>query len=274
MSTVMVVKCGGNAAVCADVVCRDIAALCRSGHKIVLVHGGSADIEHLGQRLGVPSRRMVVGSGARARYTDPATLEVVTLALAGKAKPRFVCGLQAAGVNAVGLTGCDGALLRAHRFAPTRATVDGRPMVVRDNHSGRIVGVDDTLLWTLLEAGIVPVVSPPALAEDNAPVNADADRVAAAVAVAIGAPTLVLLTGAPGVLRDRDDETSVLDIYPVSCGPPPAFASGGMAIKLKAASEALAGGVGRVLIADGRCSAPLSRALSGSGTRITAGGSS
>jgi acetylglutamate/LysW-gamma-L-alpha-aminoadipate kinase len=270
MSSVMVVKCGGNSAVEPDEVCRDVAALRHAGQQIVLVHGGSADIERLSRRLRIPLRRMTTDAGVTTRYTDPATLEVVVLALVGLVKPRLVSGLEAGGVRAVGLTGCDGGLLRARRYGPIRATVDGRRMVVRDNQSGRIVGVNSTLLWTLLGAGIVPVVSPPALAEDSAPVNADADRVAAAIAVALGAPTLVLLTAAAGVLRDPDDEASVLDELPIVGGPPPPFARGGMAMKLVAAEEAVTGGVNRVLIADGRRPEPLSRALAGAGTRVTA----
>jgi acetylglutamate/LysW-gamma-L-alpha-aminoadipate kinase len=114
------------------------------------------------------------------------------------------------------------------------------------------------------------VVSPPALDEHGEPVNVDADRVAAALAAALGADQLVLLTGAPGVLADPGDETSVLSTYEVpATGAPGGFAGGGMALKLVAAREALVGGVKSVRIADGRASAPVSRALAGAGTEVT-----
>jgi acetylglutamate/LysW-gamma-L-alpha-aminoadipate kinase len=123
---------------------------------------------------------------------------------------------------------------------------------------------------SLLAAGIVPVISPPALAEDGHPVNTDADRAAAAVAAAIGATSLVMLTGAPGVLADPGDETSVLRVCHVPTEGPPPFVAGGMGLKLIAAREAIAGGVPRVLIASGRTAKPVLAALSGAGTEVAA----
>ena len=100
--------------------------------------------------------------------------------------------------------------------------------------------------------------------------NVDADRVAAALAVALGADQLVLLTGTPGVLADPDDDTSVLSTYEVpATGAPGRFAGRGMALKLGAARKALAGGVASVRIADGRVRNPVSRALAGSSTTVT-----
>ncbi|WP_422736356.1 [LysW]-aminoadipate kinase [Micromonospora sp. WMMD729] len=264
-----VVKCGGTAGVDADAVCADVAELVRAGQRVLLVHGGSADIATLGDRLGVPQRRMVTDDGMDTRYTDPATLEVVVLALAGAVKPRLVAALARAGVDAVGLTGLDAGLLRARRTAAHRAVVDGRRMVLRDNHGGRLIGVRVDLLRTLLAAGAVPVVSPPALGEDGGPVNVDADRAAAALAAALDARTLVLLTGAPGVLADPGDERSVLGRYAVPATGLPPGVGRGMAMKLVAAREAALGGVGRVLIADGRREGPVRAALAGAATEIT-----
>ncbi|SEG90076.1 N-acetylglutamate kinase [Thermomonospora echinospora] len=264
----LVVKAGGHAAVDPDAVCADVAAVARTGRPTVLVHGGSADIDRLGARLGVPARRLTALDGIITRHTDAATLEVVQLALGGLVRPRLVARLHAHGVRAVGLSGVDGGLLRARRKAAHRAWEDGRRVVVRDVHSGRITGVDAGLLHTLLAAGVLPVVGPPALAEDGRPVNADADRVAAAVAGAVGAGTLVLLTGAPGVLADPADEASVLAACAVPAAGPPPYRGGGMGLKLVAAREALAAGVPEVLVADGRRDRPLSRALAGAATRI------
>lgn len=264
-----VVKCGGTAGVDAPGVCADVAGMVRAGQRVVLVHGGSAEIGALAGRLGVPERRMVAADGIATRYTDAATLEVVTLALAGAVKPRLVAALARAGVGAVGLTGLDAGLLRARRVPVHRAVVDGRRVVVRDNHAGRIVGVNTALIARLLAAGIVPVVSPPALAEDGRPVNVDADRAAAAVAVAVGAASLVLLTGAAGVLADPADESSVLPTYRMTATGAPPGMGGGMAMKLIACREALLGGVTRVLVADGRRPGPVRAALTGAATEVT-----
>jgi acetylglutamate/LysW-gamma-L-alpha-aminoadipate kinase len=266
---VTVVKCGGGPGMDRAAICADIVALVRAGHRVVLAHGGSADVNALADRLGVPQRRLLTPSGSSSRYTDPRTLEVLLLALAGKVKPALVSALVAGGIDAVGLTGIDAGLLRARRTAVHRAVLDGRPMMVRDDHNGRISAVDPTVLRLLLSAGITPVVSPPALGEDGVPVNVDADRTAGALAAALPAARLVFLTGAPGVLRDHTDETSLTRelVIPAS-GPVGSGATGGMTVKLQAARDALSAGVGQVLIADGRGATPLSDALAGSGTTV------
>jgi len=265
-----VVKCGGNPSVDAAGICADVASLVHKGQSVLLVHGGSGEIARLAGKLGVPQRTLVAPDKVSTRYTDPATLEVVILALAGGVKPKIVAELSRLGVPSVGLTGLDGGMLRARRKSAVRSIVDGRTTLVRDNHSGRLGEVRTELAETLLRSGFVPVVSPPAIDEHDHPVNVDADRVAAALAAALGAERLVLLTGAPGVLADPDDDTSVLSTYEVpATGAPGRFAGGGMALKLVAAREALAGGVASVRIADGRVSDPISRALAGSGTTVT-----
>jgi [amino group carrier protein]-L-2-aminoadipate 6-kinase len=265
-----VIKCGGTPSVDAAGICADVARLTGDGQSVLLVHGGSAEIARLAGKLGVPQRTLVAPDRVSTRYTDPATLEVVILALAGGVKPKIVAELCRLGVPSIGLTGLDGGMLRARRKSAVRSVVDGRMTLVRDNLSGRLAEVRTELAETLLWSGYVPVVSPPAIDEHGHPVNVDADRVAAALAAALGADRLVLLTGAPGVLADPDDNSSVLSTYEVpAAGAPGEFAGGGMALKLVAAREALAGGVGSVRIADGRAPDPVSRALAGSGTTVT-----
>ncbi|MFE6165350.1 [LysW]-aminoadipate kinase [Streptomyces sp. NPDC056486] len=263
-----VVKCGGAAGVDPARVCADVAALVKSGERVVLVHGGSAELEQLAARLGVEQRTITARSGVTSRYTDEATLEVLTLALAGQVKPALLVELAGHGIAAVGMTGLDTGLLRARRKTAIRARVDGRTVLVRDDHSGRIAEVEPAALKVLLDAGITPVVSPPALAEDGRPVNVNADRAASAVAVALGASRLVFLTAAPGVLADPRDESSRLARCELPADGTPPGAEGGMAVKLIAAREALVGGVPEVLIADGRAEGPVRRALAGESTAV------
>jgi [amino group carrier protein]-L-2-aminoadipate 6-kinase len=268
MTGITVIKCGGHEAVKPEAVCADVAGLRRDGNPVVMVHGGSADIESLAGQMGVESRRLVSPDGVSARYTDDAMLDVVTLALAGRVKPRLVATLGRFGVLAVGLTGLDGGLLRARRKTAHRAVIDGRRVIVRDDHSGRVSEVNVRLLTVLIGQDIVPVISPPVLADDGTAVNADADRVAAAVAAALNAEMLIMLTGAPGVLADIRDESSVLPVYRVPDSGAPADVSGGMRLKLVAAREALQAGVPQVLIADGRSQRPVAAAVGGEGTRV------
>jgi acetylglutamate/LysW-gamma-L-alpha-aminoadipate kinase len=249
----IVVKCGGaidEAAVCADIA--------RRGGQVVVVHGGAAEIARLAGELGVPQRTLVSPRGESSRYTDHAMLDVLTLAMTGRVKPRLLYGLNRAGVRAVGLTGLDACLLRARRNSAQRAVIDERTVIVRDDHSGRIVEVATDLLGSLLQSGYTPVVSPPATGEDGGPLNVDADRVAAAVAGALRADRLVFLTGAAGVLREAADESTVLSqlTLPVK-GPVPYATTGGMRRKLIAARAALLNGVTEVIIADGRAAHPV-----------------
>jgi acetylglutamate/LysW-gamma-L-alpha-aminoadipate kinase len=251
----IVVKCGGaidDGAVCVD--------LARYGGRAVVVHGGATEIARLAGELGVPQRTLVSPRGLSSRYTDRAMLDVLTLAMTGRMKPRLLYGLNRAGVRAVGLTGLDACLLRARRNAAQRAVIDGRTVIVRDDHSGRIVEVAADLLSVLLERGYTPVVSPPATGEDGGPLNVDADRVAAAVAGALRADRLVFLTDAAGVLRDAADESTVLTRLALPAkGPMPYAATAGMRRKLLAAREALLTGVTEVVIADGRTPRPVTQ---------------
>ncbi|MEN8649793.1 [LysW]-aminoadipate kinase [Streptomyces sp. 21So2-11] len=267
---ITVVKCGGGLSLDHEAICRDLAAL--PAGQAVLVHGGAADLDLLAGRLGVPQRRLTTPSGSSSRYTDPATLEVLLMALVGKVKPSLVAALSRHGARPVGLTGMDAQLITARRTAAHKAVLGGRKVVIRDDHSGRIRRVDPALLFTLLETGCLPVVSPPAVGEDGEAVNVDADRAAAAIAGALaqsGPVRLVLLTAAPGVLRDPADETSLMREIVVSDGPVDnAEIAGGMTAKLQAACEALDAGVGRVVIADGRVAHPVRDALAGAGTTV------
>lgn len=267
---VLVVKCGGE--LDPEPVCADIAAMTRSAAGVVLVHGGAPEISRLAAELGVRPRTIVSPSGVASRFTDAQMIDVVTLAMTGRVKPRLLRCLAARGVPAVGLTGLDGGLLRAAPKPARRAvTDDGRTVIVRGDLSGRITRVRPDLLRALLTAGFLPVVSPPAGAEDGTgPLNVDADRAAAAVAAAMGARRMVLLTAAPGVLADAADAGTLLRRceLPREGGPLPYAASGGMHRKLVAAREAVLGGVAQVIIADGRVPRPVSAALAGAGTRV------
>ncbi len=256
---VVVIKCGSGADTAE--LCADVAELRAQGTLVVLIHGGSAAMASLAGQLGVELRQLTAPDGVVTRYTDEATLDVLMLALAGRVKPALLTQLARHGVRAIGLTGIDAGLLRARRKHAVRAVVDGRVTIARGNLSGRIAAVDAALLWMLIEQGLVPVVSPPALDEDGGPVNVNADRVAAAVAIALGAGSLVFLTGSPGILADPVDPASVMARFQVPASPTAQGAiSAGMGIKLVAAEEALAGGVARVYVC-GASERPVSRAL-------------
>jgi acetylglutamate/LysW-gamma-L-alpha-aminoadipate kinase len=258
-----VVKVGGAAGNALDPVLDELA----SRPDFVLVHGGSDDVDRLGAALGRPPEYYTSPSGVVSRKSTPAHLEVVVLALAGAVQTRLVAGFAARGRTAVGLSGLDGGLLRAHRKQGARAIVDGRVLRVEDDRAGTLDSVDPTVLRLLLGAGLVPVVGPPAADAHGELLNVDADRVAAAVAVALGAESLVLLTNVTGLRRDPEDPSSVIPHVPrAEVASVLACAGGRMKKKVMAAQEALAGGVGSVVIASSQGKDPVARALAGSGT--------
>jgi len=259
----IVVKLGGAAGNAFEPALADLAT--RSDY--VIVHGGSDEVDRLGTALGRPPEFYTSPSGVISRKSDPAHLEVLVLALAGKVQTAIVTALARKGVSAVGLSGADGGLLRAHRKEGARAVLDGKTVRVTDDWSGTIERADPKILRLLLDSGLVPVVGPPALTAEGDLVNVDADRAAAAVAVALGASDLLLLTNVPGLLRDVADPSSVLrTVDRASFEEVRALATGRMRKKVLAAEEALTGGVGRVVIAPSGVAAPVTRALAGEGT--------
>lgn len=261
----LVVKIGGAAGNAVTPVLADLAR--RS--ETVLVHGGSEEVDRLGEALGVPSKYYTSPSGATSRYTDPARREVVLLALTGKVNPRIVAQLQTLGARPVGLSGLDGPLLVGPRKEGARSVVDGKILRVKDDWSGTVTRVDDRLLRLLLDHGYTPVVSPPAVTPEGEVINVDSDRAAAAIAGALGAEALLLLTNVPGLLRNIEDPASRIARIPRAeiDGYLP-VAAGRMRKKLVAAQEALAQGVGRVVIASSAVDRPIARALDGEGTVI------
>ncbi|MGB9867590.1 MAG: [LysW]-aminoadipate kinase [Bacillota bacterium] len=264
------VKLGGSVGEQFSPVVDDVAGHLAAGEKLVLVHGGSTAADQLAERLGYPQRQISSPSGVSSRYTDRPSLEILLMACAGRLNKLLVEGLQQRGVNAVGLSGIDGGLLQASRKKAVRAVVDGRTLLVRDDYSGRLQSVNVGLLSTLLEAGYTPVLSSFALSEERECLNVDGDRVAALVAKALRAQALVFLTNVPGLLRDPSDPGSLVrNISARELVWYEKLALGRMKKKLLAAAEALAGGVGQVVIAGAMQPKPLGRALRGEGTVIT-----
>ncbi|WP_435126437.1 acetylglutamate/acetylaminoadipate kinase [Halobaculum sp. D14] len=269
----VVVKLGGARAVDPAGAIGDVAHLVANGRRVVVVHGGSTAVDDLLADLGRDPEYVETPSGVTGRFTDEATMEAFEMALPGKLNTEMVAALHGADVDAVGLSGVDGGLVTGPRKSAVRVVEDGKKKIRRGDHSGVPKAVNDALLTTLLDDGYVPVVSPPMLGEESdgdvTPVNADADRVAAAVAGAVGAE-LVVLTDVAGVYADADDPDTLIDAVTTAAefADLEAAAEGFMTRKVMAAKEALEGGAVSVHVSDANARDPIVAALDGAGTRI------
>jgi acetylglutamate/LysW-gamma-L-alpha-aminoadipate kinase len=265
----VVVKVGGARAVDPAGALADVAALRDAGERVVVVHGGSTAVDETLEALGEEPEYVESPSGVVGRFTDERTMEVFSMVLPGRLNTDLVAGLRGEGVDAVGLSGVDGGLLTGPRKSAVRVVEGDRRKIRRGEHSGRIESVNADLLDLLLEAGYTPVVTVPMLGDDGTPVNADADRAAAAVAGALGA-RLVVLTDVEGVYADPDDPATRFERVdaPEGFAALEAAAEGFMTKKVMAAREALAGGARAVVVADANAADPVRSALAGGGTRV------
>ena len=266
---IIVVKLGGTEGVDFKAICEDVVALEKKDYRLVLVHGGSAEANQLGEALAYPPRFITSPSGFTSRYTDRRTLEIFSMAVNGKVNTLLVEQLQGLGVNAFGLSGLDGRLMAATRKSSIQSVENGKRKIIRDDYTGKIESVDAGLLAALLDGGYTPVIAPLAVSQAGEALNVDADRAAAMVAAALQAELLVLLTAVPGLLEHFPDERSLINRLPQARLPQALeMAQGRMKKKILGAEEALQGGVQRVIIADGRVPNPIANAFAGNGTEI------
>src|SRR5437870_2382237 len=215
LAMTLVVKIGGSAGVTTLNIAREIAQCVAKGQRIVVVHGGSDLTNTLSQRLGHAVRIITSPGGMVSRYTDSETLSIYAMAVAGQINTELVALLQQQGVNALGLAGVDGRLLLAKRKAVVRSvTPEGRVQILRDDYTGQVEQVNDGLLRQLLDAGYTPVIAPLALGNDGERLNVDGDRAAAAVAAALHAEALVIMTNVPGLLADPADQATLINTMP------------------------------------------------------------
>ena len=238
----VVVKYGGNAMISDELrraVMSDIILLHLVGIRVVMVHGGGPEISEMLRRLN-HTTEFVDG----LRYTDETTMDVVQAVLCGKVNKNLVAQLNRLGGQAIGLCGMDGELFQAERLDEKYGLV------------GRITGVNPAPVENALLSGYIPVVSTVAQGMDaDTAYNINADTAAARLAEALHAEKLILLTDVRGLLRDpADEETLIHEIHTAEV--PGLIAdgviSGGMIPKMQCCVDAIAGGVERVHILDGR----------------------
>ncbi len=238
---IVVVKYGGNAMVSEDLrsqVMEDIVLLWHVGIKVVLVHGGGPEITDMMSKVGKKSE-FVDG----LRVTDRETVDIVQMVLAGKINKTLVNLLEVKGGKAMGISGMDGRLIMAETKDP------------RLGYVGQVTNVNIAPVMDLLEKGYIPVVSTLGCDEDGNVYNINGDTAAAQIAGALKAERMILMTDIAGVLRDKNDLSTLIPELTV----PEALKllddkviAGGMIPKVECCLDAIRHGVERVIIMDGR----------------------
>ena len=242
---IVVIKYGGNAMISEELrraVISDIILLRLVGIHVVVVHGGGPEISEMLKKTGKESR-FVNG----LRYTDQETMEIVQMVLCGKVNKDLVSTLNRAGGQAVGLCGLDGGMLKA-----VRRQEDG----VDYGLVGDITEVDPKVIQDAIHDDFIPVISTVAQGTDaETSYNVNADTAAAKIAVALGAEKLILLTDVRGLLRDKEDENTLISQVRLPEVPElvgQGIISGGMIPKVQCCVDAIENGVRRTHILDGR----------------------
>ncbi len=270
---IFVLKLGGevlSSPEALDNVAVQVALLESLSIRVVVVHGGGPQASALSRRMGLEPE-MVAGR----RVTSPEVLEIAKMVYGGQINVNVVAALRGHGVSSVGLTGIDAGLVTVHRRPPVEITDDdGVTRTVDFGEVGDVDAVDTKLLDVLLPRGNVPVVASLAADTEGRILNVNADTLAAVLASSLGAHKLVYMTGAPGLLRDAEDPTSLVafaapeDLQALLVNK---SVKGGMRPKVEACLRAVKGGVRRTHIIDGRTQDALLLELftgHGSGTMI------
>lgn len=240
---IVVVKYGGNAMINDDLkmdVMRDIVLLSLIGIQVVLVHGGGPEITEILQKLGIESR-FVDG----LRYTDEATMDVVQMVLAGRVNKNLVANLSQCGGKALGLCGMDGGMIRAEK----KKAAQDLGLV------GEITDIDPDPILDALHKGYIPVIATIGTDGSGQSYNINADTAAAKIASKLNAENLILMTDVKGLLKDKDNEATLIPVVNVSEVPvliKQGIISGGMIPKVECCVEAVRRGVKRSFIIDGR----------------------
>lgn len=240
---IVVIKYGGNAMTndqLKNSVMNDLILLNLVGIKVVLVHGGGPEISDMMKRLGLESK--FIGG---LRYTDAETAKVVQMVLAGKTNKDLVALLQRSGGRAIGLCGIDGGMIKAKKH-------EGEFDL---GFVGDVTDIDPSPILDALKNGYIPVISTVGCDNEGNVYNINADTAAAEIAAKLGAENIILMTDIRGLLRDKDDESTLIPVVNVSEVPNlirQGIISGGMIPKIECCVEAVRRGVNRAFIIDGR----------------------
>jgi len=237
-----------------------------SHEKVILVHGGGKEVTSIAEKLGKEQKFVVSPGGIRSRYTDKETAQIYTMVMSGKINKEIVLMLQKNGINAIGLSGVDGGIIKAERKKKLIIVDErGRKVAIDGGYTGKITTVNSSLLQSVIESGYVPIVSPVALSEEFDLLNVDGDRAAAYVAGSVKADRVIFITNVNGLMMDNKLVTKLTVSEAKKILPKIGF---GMEKKVLASLEALSMGVKASIISSGRINKPITSALNYDGCTV------
>ncbi len=246
-----VIKYGGHAMGdqrLAEIFARDIVLMKQVGINPVVVHGGGPQIAKMLERLAVKSE-FIDG----LRVTDAATVEIVEMVLSGTINKQIVTAINRAGGTAIGLSGKDGGLIQATKVRRTKRDVESNIEKILDlGFVGEPSEINPDILDSLDQGGIIPVIAPIGVGAGGETYNINADTAAGAIAAAIGAARLLMLTDVPGVLDKSGDLITDITLSDLNKLLDDGTISGGMIPKLETCKMAVEDGVDAAVIIDGR----------------------
>lgn len=240
---IVVIKYGGNAMINEELkmnVITDVVLLSEIGVKVILVHGGGPEINKTLKKIGKESK-FIDG----LRYTDEETIDVVQMVLAGKTNKDLVKLIMQKGGNAMGISGIDNMLIEAEKYESEHDL----------GYVGAVKEVHPNIIMDMLDRGYIPVVASVGMDKDGNTYNINADTAAAEIASAVGAENMILVSDVPGLLEDKDDESTLLPlvhVYEVNSLMNKGIISGGMIPKVDCCVRAVRQDVKKAVIIDGR----------------------
>ncbi len=258
-----IVKIGGGDDLNLPAIVRGLATV---AEPMIIVHGANGVRDRLADQLGQPKKTLTSLSGYTSVYSDESAIDLLMMSYAGLRNKRLVELCQQNGINAVGLTGLDGGIVRARRNRGIRVEEDGRRKMVHDL-SGKPSSINRELLDLLLDRDYVPVLTVPLVDELGCAVNSENDEIVRLLQQTFKAETVLQFIGAPGILRRATDPTTLIPrLDAESCASLEGDLEGRIRRKLRALHKLLVGNNVRVLIGDGRGPDPVGDLLNGGGT--------
>lgn len=261
----IIIKIGGGKEINIEGIIRELSTL---REKFIIVHGANFFRDELAVKLGIEKKNLTSVSGYTSVYSDENAINLLMMAYAGLRNKKIVELCQQNGINAVGLSGLDGKIIKGERNKGIRINENGKVKIVRDL-SGKPKEINDFLLRLLIDNGYTPVLCVPIIDENNFAINSENDDIVNVIQSVLQADKIIQLIESPGFLDDKDNpETLVKRISKEELNLLEEKSTGRMKRKMLAIKKLFEKGAAKVFISDGRTEHPISDALAGRGTLI------